>query len=99
MANPRDALITGIGLVSCLGNDRASVGASLRESTAGMRATQYEVRNVVDAPGRYQRMVAAAAPPRISTNPNMPLNTGNQLPTTWTKPTTNGGNGAWTRSN
>jgi VWFA-related protein len=71
-----------------------TLGETLRESTAGMRATQYEVRNVVDAPGRYQRMVTAAAPPRISTNPNMPLNTGNQLPTTWTKPTTNGGNGA-----
>ena len=62
-----------------------SLGESLRESTAGMRATQYEVRNVVDTPGRYQRMVAAAAPPRISTNPNMPLNTGNQLPATWSK--------------
>jgi VWFA-related protein len=62
-----------------------SLGASLRESTAGMRSTQYEVRNVVDAPGRYQRMVAAAAPPRISTSPNMPANTGNQLPTTWSK--------------
>jgi VWFA-related protein len=62
-----------------------TLGETLRESTAGMRSTQYEVRNVVDAPGRYQRMVAAAAPPRISTNPNMPLNTGNQLPATWSK--------------
>ncbi len=61
-----------------------TLGASLRESTAGMRATQYEVRNVVDTPGRYQRMVAAAAPPRISTSP-MPLNTGNQLPASWSK--------------
>jgi hypothetical protein len=39
-------------------------------------------------------MVAAAAPPRISTNPNMPLNTGNQLPATWSKTGTTPGNGA-----
>lgn len=73
-----------------------SLGESLRESTAGMRSTQYQVRNVVDEPGRYQRMVAAAAPPRISTNPNAPLNTGNQLPATWSKTgaSTSGGNGA-----
>jgi len=70
------------------------LGESLRESTAGMRATQYQVRNVVDTPGRYQRMVAAAAPPRISTNPNTPLNTGNQLPATWTKTAASSGNGA-----
>jgi len=31
-------VITGLGLVSCLGNDRASVGASLRESRPGIRA-------------------------------------------------------------
>ena len=31
-------VITGLGLVSCLGNDRASVGASLRESRSGIRA-------------------------------------------------------------
>ena len=61
-----------------------TLGETLRESTAGMRSTQYAVRNVVDTPGRYQRMVAAAAPPRISTSP-VPLNTGNQLPATWSK--------------
>jgi hypothetical protein len=73
-----------------------TLGETLRDSTAGMRSTQYDVRNVVDTPGRYQRMVAAAAPPRISTDPNTPLNTGNQLPTTWSKPatTTKNGNGA-----
>ena len=31
-------VITGLGLVSCLGNDRASVGSSLRESRSGIRA-------------------------------------------------------------
>ena len=31
-------VITGLGLVSCLGNDRATVGASLRESRPGIRA-------------------------------------------------------------
>ena len=31
-------VITGLGLVSCIGNDRASVGASLRESRPGIRA-------------------------------------------------------------
>ena len=30
-------VITGLGLVSCLGNDRASVGASLRDSRPGIR--------------------------------------------------------------
>jgi 3-oxoacyl-[acyl-carrier-protein] synthase-1 len=31
-------VITGLGLVSCLGNDRASVGSSLREARSGIRA-------------------------------------------------------------
>ena len=31
-------VITGLGLVSCLGNDRASVAASLRDSRPGIRA-------------------------------------------------------------
>jgi 3-oxoacyl-[acyl-carrier-protein] synthase-1 len=31
-------VITGLGLVSCIGNDRASVGASLRDSRPGIRA-------------------------------------------------------------
>ena len=31
-------VITGLGLVSCLGNDRASVTASLRDSRSGIRA-------------------------------------------------------------
>jgi 3-oxoacyl-[acyl-carrier-protein] synthase-1 len=31
-------VITGLGLVSCLGNDRVSVGASLRDSRSGIRA-------------------------------------------------------------
>jgi 3-oxoacyl-[acyl-carrier-protein] synthase-1 len=31
-------VITGLGLVSCLGNDRASVTSSLRESRSGIRA-------------------------------------------------------------
>jgi 3-oxoacyl-[acyl-carrier-protein] synthase-1 len=31
-------VITGLGLVSCLGNDRASVAASLRDSRSGIRA-------------------------------------------------------------
>jgi 3-oxoacyl-[acyl-carrier-protein] synthase-1 len=31
-------VITGLGVVSCLGNDRASVGASLRDSRPGIRA-------------------------------------------------------------
>jgi hypothetical protein len=70
-----------------------TLGETLRESTAGMRSTQYEVRNVVDAPGRYQRMVAAAAPPRISTSPQGPMNTGNQLPATWSKTPAASGNG------
>ena len=33
----RRAVITGIGIVSCLGNDKASVAASLREGRSGIR--------------------------------------------------------------
>ena len=52
-----------------------SVGRWLRNSTAGMRSTQYDVRNTVDAPGRYRRTVAAAAPPPIERQPQYALGT------------------------
>ncbi len=70
------------------------LGQGLRESTAGMRSTQYQVRNVVDAPGRYQRMVAAAAPPQISSSPIGPANSGNALPTTYVRTPSNSGGGS-----
>src|SRR5579859_3774120 len=72
------------------------LGDSLRNSMSGLFNTQYQVRNVVDAPGRYQRMVTASAPPPMGGNPDAPLNRGNQLPATWSKTGTNssGSNGA-----
>jgi hypothetical protein len=62
-----------------------SAGRSLRDSTAGMRSAQYNVRNTVDAPGRYRRMVSAAAPPDLSgANPNTALGT-NTVTVPWPK--------------
>jgi VWFA-related protein len=62
-----------------------SVGRNLRDSTAGMRSAQYNVRNTVDAPGRYRRMVSAAAPPDLSgANPNTALGT-NTVTVPWPK--------------
>ena len=71
------------------------LGQSMRNSMSGLFSTQYQVRNVVDAPGRYQRMVSASAPPRLGGNPNAPLNTGNPVSVAWPKTsTTTSGNGA-----
>jgi hypothetical protein len=69
-----------------------SVGESLRASMSGVFNTQYQVRNVVDAPGRYQRAIAASAPPPMGGNPNAPLNTGNQYAVAWPKTSGNGAN-------
>jgi 3-oxoacyl-[acyl-carrier-protein] synthase I len=35
--SPRRVVVTGMGVVSCLGNDRASVAAALREGRSGIR--------------------------------------------------------------
>lgn len=70
------------------------LGDSLRNSMSGLFNTQYAVRNAVDTPGRYQRMVTASAPPPMAGNPNAPLNTGNQLPATYSRT----GNGATTQT-
>ena len=53
-----------------------SLGDSLRGATSGLFATQYQVGHAVDAPGRFQRTVTGAAPPRElrTGDPNSPLN-------------------------